>query len=50
MNRKNINKSTEKVLEEKHLNGRVSYDRKCHTPSIHNQQKKSSNFIIYFRI
>lgn len=43
MNRKGINRSTERVLEEKNTNPRISCERKCQTPSIANQQKKSSN-------
>lgn len=50
MNRKAINRSTERVLEEKNINPRISCERKCQTPSVANQQKKSSTFEIKGRI
>lgn len=46
MNRKAINRSTERVLEEKNINPRISCERKCQTPSIAHQQKKSSKHLI----
>lgn len=42
--RRGNHRSTERVLEERHTNARVSYERKCLTPSVLHQQKKSSTW------
>ena len=45
MKRRGNNHSTERALEEKNINPRVSYERKCHTPSGQHQNLKKSSTV-----